>query len=137
MVLKEEKENAIIGKQNGQCSKGESCSFRHDESKRAKPTPTSDPPSEPPTEKDGRRTSRRKSLRGRSPSGKLARQPCRDYIRGKCRRPSCDFWHPPECHYKKNRDANSEIQCALMHQQVEDQPSKNRKRMVTQVQLLH
>ena len=28
-------------------------SFRHDENKRAKSTPTSSPPSEPPTEKDG------------------------------------------------------------------------------------
>ena len=35
----------------GQCSKGDSCSFRHDENKRAKPTPMSPLASEPPTEK--------------------------------------------------------------------------------------
>ena len=52
--------------------------------------------------KDGEQSSRRKSLRGRSPSGKLARMTCRDCIKGKCTRPSCDFWHPPECqNYKK------------------------------------
>ena len=35
-----------------QCSRGDKCSFQHDEDKHAKPTPTSVPPSEPPTEKD-------------------------------------------------------------------------------------
>ena len=69
-------------KEQGQCSKGDSCSFRHAENMRAKPTPTSAPPSEPPTEKDGRNTSRRKSLRGWGPSGKLARQPCKDFLVG-------------------------------------------------------
>ena len=84
-------------KAKGQCPRGDNCSFRHDEDKRAKSTPKSAPPSEPPTEKDGRSTSRRKCLRGRSPSGKFARQPCRDFIKGKWTRPSCDYWHPPEC----------------------------------------
>ena len=84
-----------------QCSRGDSCSFRHDENKRAKSTPKSASSSEPPTETDGRSKSRSKSLRGWGPSGKLARQPCRDYIKGKCTRPSCDYWHPPECQFYK------------------------------------
>ena len=115
-------------KAKGQCSRGDSCSFQHDENKRAKPTPKSAPPSEPPTEKDGRNNSRRKSLRGRSPSGKLARQPCRDYIKGKCTRPSCVFWHPPECQlYKKRIGMQMRgCVCTSMHRQVEDHPSKDR-----------
>ena len=88
-------------KAKGQCSKRDSCSFRHGENKRAKPTPTSAPPSKPPTEKDGGNTPRRKSLRGRSLSGKFARQPRRDYIKAKCTRPSCDCWHPHECQFFK------------------------------------
>ena len=101
-------------KAKGQCSKGDSCSVRHDENKGAKPTPTSAPPSEPPTENDGRNPSIRKSLRGRSPAGKFARQPCRDYIKGKCTRPSCDFWHPPECHcYNKESGCKFGDECAF------------------------
>ena len=55
-----------------QCSKGDTCSFRHDENMRVKPKPTSAPPSELLTEKDGRNTSRRECLRGLSPTGKLS-----------------------------------------------------------------
>ena len=106
-------------KATGQCSRGDRCSFWHDQNKRAKLTPKWAPPSEPPKEKDGRSISRRKSLRGRSPSGKFARQPCRDYIKCKCTRPSCDCWHPPG---------------SFAQRQVEDQLSKSRKRMVTEVQ---
>ena len=35
VVLKEDKENATIGKKKGQCSRGDKCSFRHDGGKRA------------------------------------------------------------------------------------------------------
>ena len=91
--------------------------------------PTSARPSEPLTEKDGRNTSRRKSLRGRIPSGKLARQPCRDYTIGKCTRPSCDFLHPPECEYdERESGCNFGVKCAFMHRQVGGQPSKKTKK---------
>ena len=86
---------------SGECSRGDSCSFGHDENERAKLTPKSAPPSEPPTGKDGRSASRKKNLRGRSSSGKLARQTCRDYIKGTCTRPSCDFGHLPERQFYK------------------------------------
>ena len=52
--------------------------LRHDENKRAKPTPMSPPASEPPTEKNGKNNSRGRSLGGRSPLGKSARLPCRE-----------------------------------------------------------
>ena len=41
-------------KPTGQCSRGDSCCFQHDENKRAKSTPNSVPPSEPPKEKGGK-----------------------------------------------------------------------------------
>ena len=104
VVLKEDQENAINGKQNGSVLKEMvvvSDTMRISvQNRHQRPLL---PPSQPPIEKDGGNTSRRKSLRGRSPSGKLARQLCRDYIKGKCTRPSCDFWHPPECHFFKKQ----------------------------------
>ena len=116
-------------KAKGQCSRGDNCSFRHDEDKRAKSTPKSAPPSEPPTQKDGRSFSRGKSLRGRSPSGKFARQTCRDYIKGKYTRPSCVYWHPPECQfYKAESGCNFGDRCSFGHRQVEDEPSKETKK---------
>ena len=45
-------------KTKGRCSRGDTCSFRHDEDKRAKPTPKTAPPSEPPTQR-GRSASRK------------------------------------------------------------------------------
>ena len=50
-------------KAKGQCSRGDKCSFRHDEDKRAKPTPRTTPPSETPTH------------RGRSASQKESQEP--------------------------------------------------------------
>ena len=57
-------------KAKGQCSRGDTCSFQHDEDKRAKPTPKTAPRFEPPTQ-GGRSASRKKN-----PSGKSNRQPC-------------------------------------------------------------
>ena len=37
--------------QTTQCSRGDMCSFRLDEDKRAKPTPKTTPPSETPTKR--------------------------------------------------------------------------------------
>ena len=81
---------------------------------------------------------REESLRGRSASGKFARQPCRVYIKGKCTRPSCDYWHPPESQlYETESGCKFGEKCSFAHRQVEDQPSKkNRRRMVTKMQWL-
>ena len=60
-------------KANGQCSKGDSCSFRHDIFKRANTTqPNPSPRSS--TQQSVKNASRTKSPRGRSPSGKMAPQ---------------------------------------------------------------
>ena len=66
MVLREDQENAINGKQKDSVREEIVAVSGTTKNKRAKSTPTPAPPSE----KDGRNTSRRESLRGRSPSGK-------------------------------------------------------------------
>ena len=73
---------------NGQCSKGDSCSFRHDKDKRAKSTqPNPSPRSS--AQQNKRNASRSKSPRGRSPSGKMARLPCKDHLKGTCTNSFC------------------------------------------------
>ena len=56
---------------NGQCSKGDNCSFRHDINKRAKMTQPNPSPSSL-MQQDERKTSRTRSPRGKSPSGRLS-----------------------------------------------------------------
>ena len=58
-------------KTNGQCSKGDNCSFRHDLDKRAKSTqPNPSPRSS--TQQNVKNASGTKSPRGRNPSVKMA-----------------------------------------------------------------
>ena len=47
--------------------------------------------------------------------------------RGKCTRPYCDYWHPPECQFYKS-DSGCEFgeKCSCAHRQVEDQPQQKR-----------
>ena len=47
-------------KVEGLCSRGDKCTFRHVEYKRAKPTPETAPPSEPPTQR-GKSASRKRN----------------------------------------------------------------------------
>ena len=62
---------------NGQCVKGNNCSFRHDVNKRAKMTqPNSSPNSF--MQQNERKPSRTRSPRGKSPSGGTSRWPCND-----------------------------------------------------------
>ena len=80
-VNKELWENCWQWKANGQYSKGDNCSFRHDINKRAEP-PQPNPYTESSTRQSVRNASRTRSPRGRSPSGKMARLPCNDYLKG-------------------------------------------------------
>ena len=58
-----------LWKANGQCSKGDNCSFRHDMNKRAKSTqPKSSPRCS--TQQNERNASRNRSPRGRTPKRK-------------------------------------------------------------------
>ena len=87
-------------KANGQCSKEDNCSFRHDKDNRAKSTPRNPSPRSF-MRQNVKNASRTKSPRGRSPSGKMARLPCKDYFKGTCTTPFCQKWHPPECLFYK------------------------------------
>ena len=115
-------------KNHGQCSKGDSCSFRHDTNKRAKSTqPNPSPRSS--TQQSVRNASRTRSPRGRSPSGKMARLPCKDYIKGTWTTSFCEKWHPPEClFYKSERGCRFGEKCSYAHRQVDEQPSKKSKK---------
>ena len=86
------------------------------------------PPSEPPTQR-GRSASRKKNLRGKSPSGKFARQPRRDYLKGICTKSPCDYWQLPECQfYKTESGCKFGEKCSFAHKQVEGPAKKNRKK---------
>ena len=59
---------------NGQCVKGDNCSFRHDINKPSKSTQPNPSPSSS-TRQNVRNASRTRSPRGRSPSGRMFRLP--------------------------------------------------------------
>ena len=64
-------------KEEGQCSKGDQCSFWHESNDRAqKPEPNAATPSEPSMSR-GRSVSKTRSIRDKSNHGSILRQPCR------------------------------------------------------------
>ena len=72
-----------------------------------------------------RNASRTRSPRGKSPSGRMSRWPCKDYIKGTCNNSFCETWHPPEClFYKTKNGCRFEEKCSYAHRQVDEQPSK-------------
>ena len=68
---------------NGQCVKGDNCSFRNDIDKRGKVTPSNPSPNSF-MQQDERKSSRTRSPKGKSPSGRMSRWPRKDYLRGTC-----------------------------------------------------
>ena len=82
-------------KANGQ--KGEAHSFRHDDSMRGKLTQPSSLAPRPQTQNDGSCPSEWKSPRVRSPSGRERQKPYKNYFKGTCTNPSCNYWYPPVC----------------------------------------
>ena len=115
-------------KANGQFSKGDDCSFRHDINKRAKSTQPNLSPSSS-TRQNERHASRTRSPRGKSPSGRMIRWPCKDYLKGTCTNSFCEKWHPPEClFYKSEKGCRFGEKCSYAHRQVDEQPSKRSKK---------
>ena len=81
---------------------------------RAKTTQPNPSPSSS-TQQYERKSSRTRSPGGRIPSGKMARLPSKDYLKGTCTTPFCEKWHPPEClFYNSEMEADLEGS-ALMH----------------------
>ena len=119
---------------NGQSSKGDNSSFRHDINKRAKMTQPN--ASLNAFIQQGEKTaSNTRGPRRRSPSGRKSRWPCKDYLKGTCNNSFCERWHPPECLFCKTK-SGCQIgrKCSYAHRQVDEQPTKGLKRMMTKVQ---
>ena len=113
---------------NGQCVKGDNCSFRHDINKRGKVTPSNPSPNSF-MQQNERKALRTRSLRGRSPSGRMSRWPCKDYLKGTCNNSFCERWHPPECLFYKNKNGcRFGEKCSFAHRQVDEQPTKRSKK---------
>ena len=125
-------------KANGQCSKGDNCSFRHDKDKCAKSTqPNPSPRSS--TQQSVKNASGTKSPRGRGSSGKMARLPCKDYLKGTCKTPFCEKWHPPECLFlKSEEECRLGEKCSYAHHtaRLKNSLAKSLKRLVTKLQWL-
>ena len=113
---------------NGQCVKGDNCSFRHDVNKRAKSTqPNLSPNSS--TRQNERNASRTRSPRGKSPSGRVSRWPCKNYPKVTCTNSFCEKWHPPECLFCKTKSGcRFGEKCSNAHRQVDEQPCKRSKK---------
>ena len=76
-----------------------------------------------------RKPSRTRSPRGKSPSGRMSRWPCKDYLRGTCNSSFCEKWHPPEClFYKTKSGCRFGEKCSFAHRQVDEQPTKRSKK---------
>ena len=73
--------------------------------------------------------SRTESPRGKIPSGRMFRLPCKDYIKGTCTNSFCEKWHPPECLlYKTKSGCRFGGWCSFAHRQVDEQPTKRTKK---------
>ena len=82
-------------------------------------------------QQDGRKSSKTRSPRGRSPSGRVFRLPCKDYFKGTCTNSFCEKWHPPEClFYKTKSGCRFGEKCSHAHRQVDEQRSKRFKKNV-------
>ena len=69
-----------------------------------------------------RKASRTRSPRGKSPSGRMFRWPCEDYLKGTCINSFCEKWHPPECLFCKTKSGcRFGEKCSYAHRQVDEQ----------------
>ena len=76
-----------------------------------------------------RKPSKTRSPRGKSPSGRRYRWPCKDYFKGICNNSFCEKWHPPEClFYKTKSGCRFGEKCSCAHRQVAEQHSKRSKK---------
>ena len=89
---------------NGQCIiKGDKCSFRHDVNMRGKITQSHMSPTSF-MQQNERNASKTRRPRGKSPSGRMFRLPCKDYLKGTCNNSFCEKWHPPERLFYKSEN---------------------------------
>ena len=83
------------------------------------------------TQSDGRRLSKGSASGGSSALRRRYQTPCKNYLKGNCTNPSCDYWPPPVCQYY-----NSESGCTFgdkrvsKHTEFDSQPSKKSNKVV-------
>ena len=65
---------------------------------------------------------------GKSPSGRMSRWPCKDYLQGTCTNSFCEKWHPPECLFYKTKSGCRFGECSYAYRQVDEQPSERSKK---------
>ena len=108
---------------NGQCSRGDNCSFPNDINKLGKMTQSNTSPN------SFMQQNERKASRTRSPSGRMYRWHCKDYLKGTCNNSFCEKWHPPECLFCKTKSGcRFGEKCSYAHRQVDEQPGKRSKK---------
>ena len=121
---------------NGQCSKGDNCSFRHDMNKRGKSTQPN-PSQRSSTRQRVKNASRTRSPRGKGPSGSMSRLPCKDYLKGTCTNSFCEKWHLQNaCSTRPRVDADLEKSALKRMARLMNSLVQGLKRMVTKVQRL-
>ena len=65
----------------------------------------------------------------KSPSGKMSRWLCKDYLKGTCNDSFCEKWYPPECLFCKTQSGcRLGEKCSYAHRQVDEQPTKRSKK---------
>ena len=74
-----------------------------------------------------------RSLKGRSPSGKTDRQPCKNFLKGSCTKSPCHYWHPPECQFFQS-ESGYRFGARLHTGRLRNSQTKGRRRVVTKVQ---
>ena len=96
----------------GKCSNEASCSFKHDINKKGRGEGKRDrlsssspgPRSQTKDSKDEKGATKGNVPKGTSPSGTPNQPSCFSNLLGKCTKPSCDCWHPPESVKHKTND---------------------------------
>ena len=63
-----------------------------------------------------------------SPSGRMSRWPCKDYLKGICTNSFCEKWHTPECLFYKRKDADLERSSLMRIARLKNSPAKGLKR---------
>ena len=106
---------------NGQCVKGDNCSFRHDTNKRGKFTPSN------PVSEFFHAAEWAKIIE--NPKSQRQTLQVVERLDGLARITSCEKWHPPEClFYKTKSGCRFGEKCSFAHRQSDEQPTKRSKK---------
>ena len=104
------------------CAKGDSCTFKHDMSKKCKGegererTRSPSPGLRSPKIKGAKSYPKRRTSRRTSPLGKKWQALCQKHLKETCTDPSCDHGHPPECQkYETKEGCNYGDKCVILH----------------------